>query len=72
MTGTVPPPVRLAGDIAAQFRHKPLDQAAAAVAEHIRMFWEPRMRRALLAEVDAGTVTDPVVVAAAQRLRGGG
>lgn len=66
---TVPPTVRLAGDIAAQFRHRPAEAAAAAVAEHIRQFWDPRMRRDLLAEVDAGVGTDPLVVAAAEQLR---
>lgn len=70
MTGaTVPPTIRLAGDIARQFRHRPAEEAAAAVAGHIRQFWDPRMRRALLAEVDAGAETDPLVVAAVERLR---
>jgi formate dehydrogenase subunit delta len=40
---------RLANDIAAQFPHQPDAQAAAAIAAHIRMFWEPRM----LAELTA-------------------
>lgn len=30
------------------------DQAPAAVAEHIRKFWEPRMRAALMRHVEAG------------------
>ncbi|SIT40252.1 Formate dehydrogenase delta subunit [Paraburkholderia ribeironis] len=29
------------------------EEALAGVAEHIRRFWEPRMRRALLATLDA-------------------
>jgi formate dehydrogenase subunit delta len=34
----------MANDIAAQFAHQPLVDAATAVAGHIRMFWDPRMR----------------------------
>lgn len=30
------------------------DEALFDIAEHIRRFWEPRMRRALLAELDSG------------------
>jgi formate dehydrogenase subunit delta len=44
--------VRLANDIAAQFRHLPPDEAAADVANHIRRFWDPRMRAELLALAD--------------------
>jgi formate dehydrogenase subunit delta len=66
---TVPPAVRLAGDIAAQFRGVPAEAGAAAVAGHIRQFWDPRLRRQLLAEVAAGIETDPLVVAAAGLLR---
>lgn len=42
-----PPVLRLAGDIAAQFRHLPDDEAVAAIARHIKLFWDPRMRRDL-------------------------
>jgi formate dehydrogenase subunit delta len=40
------PPARiaqLANDIAAQFPHQSDAQAAATIAAHIKMFWEPRM-----------------------------
>jgi len=33
-------------------------EATAGVAEHIRKFWEPRMRRALLAHADTRQGTD--------------
>jgi formate dehydrogenase subunit delta len=33
-------------------------EALAGVAEHIKKFWEPRMRRALLAHVDGGGDAD--------------
>lgn len=41
--------VRLANDIAVQFPHQADAQAAAAIAAHIRMFWEPRMLAELAA-----------------------
>jgi formate dehydrogenase subunit delta len=65
-----PPHVRLANDVAAQFAHRPLDEAARAVATHLRAFWEPRMRAALLAHVDAGALgLDPVAERATTLLR---
>ncbi|AXB42109.1 formate dehydrogenase subunit delta [Amycolatopsis albispora] len=68
MTGS--PQVRLANEIALQFRGQSPDRAAAAIAHHIRQFWEPRMRADLLARVDADpSSVDPVVVAAVQQLR---
>jgi formate dehydrogenase subunit delta len=66
---TVSPEIRLAGDIAVQFHHRPAEEAATAIAEHIRQFWDPRMRRALLTEIDAGAETDLLVVAAVAQLR---
>lgn len=30
------------------------DEALAGIAEHLKKFWEPRMRRQLLAAMDAG------------------
>lgn len=65
------PHVRLANDIAAQFAHLPPERAAAAVANHLRMFWDPRMRAKLLAEVDAGDAAGlhPLALAAAGLLR---
>ncbi|MFC4950660.1 formate dehydrogenase subunit delta [Pseudonocardia sp. GCM10023141] len=59
----------MAGDVALHFRHRPPEQAARAVAEHLRSFWDPRMRRTLLAAVDAGTDVDPLVVRATALLR---
>ncbi|HEX2808492.1 MAG TPA: formate dehydrogenase subunit delta [Kineosporiaceae bacterium] len=61
--------VRMANDIAAQFRHLPHDAAVAAVAGHLRSFWEPRMRAQLLEQVAAGGEgLDPLVLDAAARL----
>lgn len=60
MTEHGPDPVlRLLDDIARHFAHKPADEAGAAIAEHIRAFWDPRMRRALDAAFQRGALTDP-------------
>jgi len=63
--------VRLANDIAAQFHHLPPERAAAAVANHMTTFWDPRMRRALRDLVEQGTdpdALDPIARAAARLL----
>ena len=61
--------VRLATDIAAQFRHLDQEAAVAAVVAHLRSFWAPSMR-AQLREVarDRPESLDPIVRAAAGRL----
>jgi formate dehydrogenase subunit delta len=67
---TVRAEIRLANDIAAQFHHMPTEQAADAIAGHIRGFWEPRMRAQLFARVTEGADgLDPLVVAAVALLR---
>jgi formate dehydrogenase subunit delta len=64
-----PPHVRLVNDIAAQFQHRPPEEAAESVANHLRSFWDPRMRAALLAHVEAGGPgLDPLAVRAAELL----
>ncbi|GAA2713062.1 formate dehydrogenase subunit delta [Micromonospora olivasterospora] len=66
---TTPPHVRMANDISRQFRHRPQEEAVTAVADHIRRFWPPRLRAALLAHIDqGGDGLDPIAVAAAARL----
>lgn len=42
------------------------DEAVAGVADHIRRFWEPRMRRALIASLDAPQ-TDSIEMSAIVR-----
>ncbi|ADU48711.1 formate dehydrogenase subunit delta [Intrasporangium calvum] len=51
MSGTVPPEIRLGNDIARAMHHLPPDQAATTLATHLKKFWEPRMRRALVERV---------------------
>ena len=58
----------MVSDIVVQFAHRPADDAAAAIAAHLTRFWDPRMRRRLVAAVDAGADVDPVVVRVAQLL----
>jgi len=60
---TVPPVVRMANDIARQFGYLSPDDAATAVAGHITMFWDPRMRRQLAEEIARDPERlDPAVV----------
>jgi formate dehydrogenase subunit delta len=61
--------VRLANEIAAQFRHLTPDAAVQAIGAHLRTFWEPRMR-AQLAEAagDGDADLDPLVAAALRTL----
>ncbi len=69
MTYTIPPEARLGNDIVRQFVHLPREVAIAKVADHIRRFWDPRMRRHLkeLATIEDESL-DPVLVAAAAML----
>ncbi len=46
--------VRMANQIAVFFRTQPDDAAAAAVADHIKSFWNPVMRREMYAHLRAG------------------
>ena len=70
MSGGVPPYVRLANEIAAQFAHRPPADAATAIANHMKTVWDPRMKQALIAHVAAGaTDLDPAAALAAQQLQ---
>ncbi|MGW7682227.1 formate dehydrogenase subunit delta [Kribbella sp. NPDC054772] len=70
MSGGVPPYVRLANEIAAQFAHRAPADAATAIANHLKATWDPRMKQALIAHADSGA-TDlvPAAAAAARHLR---
>ncbi|MHC1549936.1 formate dehydrogenase subunit delta [Phyllobacterium sp. K27] len=62
--------VYMANQIATFFHSQPKDEAAAAVADHINHFWEPRMRQqlfAILERPDNGL--NALVVEAAQQIR---
>lgn len=59
--------VHMANQIATFFQSQPGDRAAQDVARHINNFWEPRMRRELLALIAEGGegLSEPVLDAAA-------
>jgi len=62
--------VRMANQIADQFRRRGHDAAAAAVAGHLESFWEPNMRAHLMELIEHGAESiDAVVIDAAARLR---
>jgi formate dehydrogenase subunit delta len=70
MSTGVPPYVRLANEIAAQFAHRSPTEAATAIANHIKTVWDPRMKQALVDHADSGaTDLDPAAALAAQKLR---
>ena len=70
MTHPVPAQVRLANSIAVQFHHRPADEAASAIANHIRMFWDPRMRTELFVRAETDTEDlDPLVLEAVRILK---
>jgi formate dehydrogenase subunit delta len=62
--GGMPPTVRLAHEIALQFQHLPTDEAAVAIATHIKSFWDPRMRGQLRTQAAEGYELAPSVSAA--------
>lgn len=69
MSGTRESVVRMANQIASNFAVQGSDVAVCATAEHIRLFWDPRMKSAafgLLAERDVAF--SPEARAALERL----
>jgi len=64
--------VRMANQIGAFFEAMPdRTEALEGIAQHIRRFWEPRMRRALLAHIDGtgGEGLSPTVMESLARHR---
>ena len=60
----------MANQIGKFFSHQPHDQAVAGINDHIRRFWDPRMRKTILAEYDAvKSQLDPQVQQAVELLR---
>ena len=63
--------VYMANQIGKFFASQGTSKASAAIAEHIQKFWEPRMRNAICAHLDAGGAgLDPLVREAIEKLRG--
>lgn len=62
--------VYMANQIGLFFEAQDGDTAPAKIAEHIRKFWDPRMRKAILDYIDAGAEgLDPPVRQAIETLR---
>ena len=60
----------MAEQIAREFKAQGEAEAVAATAEHIRMFWDPRMKAAILADArgDGRNALSPIVAAALQQV----
>jgi formate dehydrogenase subunit delta len=70
MALNAPSEIRMINNIAAHFGYLRAEQAATAVAEHIKRFWDPRMKQRLLILVASDTTDlDPVALTAASLLR---
>jgi formate dehydrogenase subunit delta len=64
--------VYMANQIGKFFAAQGQDKAPAAIAEHLNKFWDPRMRSAIIAHVQAGGAgLDPLVRDAIERVRPG-
>jgi len=62
--------IYMANQIGTFFGSQGRDKAVPGIADHIRKFWDPRMRRAILAHLDAGGAgLDPEVRDALAALR---
>jgi formate dehydrogenase subunit delta len=62
--------VHMANQIGKFFASQGAEQAPAAIADHLRKFWDPRMRAGILAHLEAGAADlDPLVRQAVERLR---
>ncbi len=60
----------MANQIGRFFAHRPEDAAAADIADHLRKFWEPRMRTQIIAMLnEGGNQLDPAVRKAVESLR---
>ncbi len=60
----------MANQIGRFFAHQKHGQAVASIADHLRQFWDPRMRREILEHFDDPEVhLDPLVREAVAQLR---
>ncbi len=58
----------MANQIGKFFSHQPHDRAVASITDHLQKFWDPRMRKTILAQGDAAKL-DPLVREAVEQLR---
>ncbi|WEK48930.1 MAG: formate dehydrogenase subunit delta [Candidatus Kaistia colombiensis] len=62
--------VHMANQIGKFFASQGAETAPVAIAEHLRKFWDPRMRAGILSHLEAGGAgLDPLVRQAVERLR---
>jgi formate dehydrogenase subunit delta len=62
--------VYMANQIGKFFASQGHDKAVAGIAEHLTKFWDPRMRDAIVAHLEAGGAQlDPCVLQAVDKLR---
>ncbi len=59
----------MANQIGRFFQSQKPEAAVAGIEDHILKFWDPRMRRAIMAQLDDGSIhLDPLVRQAVERL----
>lgn len=59
----------MANQIGRFFKSQSPDTAVAEIEEHIRKFWDPRMRKAIVAQLAEGSIElDPLVRQAIDRI----
>jgi formate dehydrogenase subunit delta len=64
--------VYMANQIGKFFAHQPEDKAVASIADHLKRFWDPRMRKAIFEHLAAGGQgLDPLALKAIGVLRAG-
>jgi formate dehydrogenase subunit delta len=61
----------MANQIGRFFRHQKEAEAVASINDHIRKFWDPRMRRQILEELETADL-EPRVRRAVEQLKGVG
>jgi formate dehydrogenase subunit delta len=59
----------MANQIGKFFSHEPHQKAVASITDHLQKYWDPRMRRTIIAEYDSvkGRL-DPLVQEAVEKL----
>jgi len=59
----------MANHIGKFFSHEPHEKAVASITDHLQKYWDPRMRRTIIAEYDSvkGRL-DPLVQEAVEKL----
>ena len=62
--------VRMANDIGKFFRAQGEERAIAGISNHIKLFWEPRMKKQIFAHLDEGGAgLDPLTLKALEKLK---